>query len=313
MIQRTLLGVDGGGTKTVAILADVSPGAGVDIIGRGKAESTNVNAVGWDAAASNLKLAVEGAWSDAQREPTTVSFAVLALSGAGHESVKARFVEWAKEEQIAHAAKVIHDAEAVLRAGSPEGWGIALIAGTGSVAFAMDQSENVCVSGGWGFWYGDEGSAFWLGQAALKAVSKATDGRGPSTTLCEAIMDRLEVDAARGILQSLSRDSNVRHNIASLADLVIAQAEDGDQVATEIVMSGSIELARLVQSGAKGLSLPGQFPLALAGGVLTNSALVRETTIRELSEAGISPSSVEVVSEPALGALNLAQSLSSEL
>lgn len=310
MNQHYLLGVDGGGTKTLALISEVSSNADYKIIGRGTAGSTNINAVGWEKATANLELAVENAWNSAEKQPVVASYAVLALAGAGQENVKVQFVNHVREKRLAEASRVIHDAEAVLRAGSTEGWGVALIAGTGSVAFGMDQSEKLSVSGGWGFWFGDEGSAFWLGQSALKSVSKATDGRGPSTSLQSAIQNRLRVEEPRGILQSLSADSNVRLNIATLADLVIAEAEQGDEVATTIVNTASMELARLVQSASEKLSLGTQFPLALAGGVLCNSAMVREGTIRELEKLGVAPSSIEVVEEPARGALNLAHKLS---
>lgn len=306
-MNRTLvIGVDGGGTKTVALLAEVNSVGQISIIGRGVAESSNINAVGWDVATSNLGISIEQAWHDAHTDPIAVPIAVLALSGAGQESAKQKFSSWAAETGIAVETKVIHDAEAVVRAGTEHGWGVALIAGTGSVAFAFDRSQQATVAGGWGYWYGDEGSAFWLGQAALRAVSQASDGRGPGTSLSRALLDRLVIEEPRQMLSALSADSNVRHNIAGLAQTVVQQAEAGDVVAMEIVRTGANHLASLVQSAARAFTQEPSFPLAMAGGVLSGSTLVRSTVEHEMKERQLKVSKIELVEEPAHGALKLA-------
>ncbi len=306
MNEKLALGVDGGGTKTVAWLARTTPAGELEVLGRGSAGSSNLRAVGRDKALENLSLSIDSAWSDSGREVGSVEAAVLALAGAGQADVQTQVLDWAHRRGVAKKVQVVHDARAVLQAGTPAAWGVALVAGTGAVAFALDASGRDAIAGGWGFWFGDEGSAFWLGQAALRVVTQAADGRGPATLLTRAILERLEITDPREILLALSRAGDERRGIAALADLVIDTAEEQDAMAVDIVNQAVVHLATLVLSAAEKLSLGQQFPLALAGGVLCGSSLVRERLTQELLNGGICPSSLELVSEPVLGCLKLA-------
>lgn len=301
-----ILGVDGGGTKTDACLAQVGPAGEEKILGRGQAGSSNVKAVGADKALANLLNAVEQAWSFASLPRDRVSIAVFGLSGAGRPETQQLIQEWAREKNIAVQVRVVHDALPVLIAGTPAGHGVALIAGTGAVAFAADQQNNTAVAGGWGYWFGDEGSAFWLGQAAARAVSQAADGRAPPTLLTQKILDRLEIVEPRDLLTALAREGDVRSALAGLADLVTSCAEHGDAVAQEIVLQAARQLAALVISAAEQLHLGQDFALALAGGVLCNSPVIHSALLAELANRNVTPSAVNLVSEPVLGCVRLA-------
>ena len=301
-----ILGVDGGGTKTDACLAQVGLNGEEKILGRGQAGSSNVKAVGADIALTNLLQAVEQAWSVANLSRGRVAIAVFGLSGAGRPETQKLIQEWAREQNIADQVRVVHDALPVLIAGTPAGQGVALIAGTGAVAHAADQQNNSAVAGGWGYWFGDEGSAFWLGQAATRAVSQAVDGRSPTTLLTQKILGRLGIAEPRDLLTALSRDGDVRSAIAGLADLVTSCAEQRDEVAQEIASQAAKQLAALVISAAEKLQLGQNFALALAGGVVCNSPLIRKTLLEELARRSLHPTSVEIVNEPVLGCIRLA-------
>ncbi|QEG37167.1 N-acetylglucosamine kinase [Bythopirellula goksoeyrii] len=304
--HNLILGIDGGGTKTVACLAQVVPDGSFHVVGRGQSGSSNLKAVGPEKALENLAEALDQAWSDAQVAPESVSLAVLGLSGAGRPEAQSLLQQWNTENRIAHKLSIVHDALPVLAAGTPDGSGVALIAGTGSVAFAADSNRKTAVVGGWGYWFGDEGSAFWLGQAALRAASLASDGRSPATQLLEAILDRLSISDPREMLTSLARCGDVRSAIAGLADLVSIAADQQDTAALEIVSQAAGHLAALVVAAAKQLELGMRFPLALAGGVLSGSQLIREALLGELAARGVSPDSVQLVTDPVNGCLKVA-------
>lgn len=301
-----ILGVDGGGTKTAACLAQVSSTGEETILGKGQAGSSNVKAVGADKALANLLEAIEQAWSVANLPRDCAAVAVFGLSGAGRPETQQLVHNWAREKNIAAQVRVVHDALPVLVAGTPAGQGVALIAGTGAVAFAADQQNNTAVTGGWGYWFGDEGSAFWLGQAAARAVSQATDGRSAPTLLQNTILNRLALAEPRDLLTALSREGDVRTALAGLADLVSECAEAGDAVAQEIAKQAAQQLAKLVISAANQLELGKEPALALAGGVICNSPMIYEALIAELAKQGLHPSSVNLVSEPVLGCVRLA-------
>lgn len=302
-MENLVLGVDGGGTKTVASLARVQPDHEFDIVGRGTAGSSNLRAVGLDQALENLLLAVKLAWSDAGKNPRAVDLAVFALAGAGQPDVQTQIEAWGRQQGVAANVQVMHDARAVLLAGSPSGWGVALVAGTGAVAFAEDANGRQAVSGGWGYWFGDEGSAFWLGRSALRAATLAFDGRGPTTALTGAILERLKISDPREMLVALSRSGDVRQAIAGLADMVSLYAAQQDEVSSQILSAAATHLVGLVRSSANMLSLGNAFPLALAGGVICGSSLILDRLKQELSNQGISPTSLQVTTEPVVGCL----------
>lgn len=303
------LGVDGGGTKTEAWLARVEAVGEPVVVGRGRTGSSNPRAVGMELALANLGAAIDAAWADAALPVARVDGAVLAMSGAGHQSVQDEIAAWAERRGLAARVWFRHDAEPVLAAGTPEGWGVALIVGTGSAAIGRAAGGERAIVGGWGYHYGDEGSAYWIGRRALEAVARAADGRAGPTALTDVLAARLQVDDPRAILGELERTGNVRGAIASLADAVEAAAQSGDAAAAAIVEEAARELAAMVATLAKQLRLGGEFPLALAGGVICGSDLLRRHLGAALAEHSLSPSSTALVPHPVAGCLRIALQL----
>jgi N-acetylglucosamine kinase-like BadF-type ATPase len=304
---RLVLGVDGGGTKTEAWLAHVEATGDPIVLGRGRAGSSNPRAVGMDTALINLEQAIDAAWADSKRVPGAVDGAVLAMSGAGHVAIQEQISAWANNRGLAKRLWFKHDAEPVLAEGTPEGWGVALIVGTGSAAIGVDCNQERKIVGGWGYHYGDEGSAYWIGRRALESIARAADGRAPATHLTQAILDRLQVDDPRAALGALEKTGNVRGAIASLADVVEAAARNGDATAAGIVEDAAEELATMVATLAKQLSFGQGFPLALAGGVICGSELLRNRLEAALASRSLSPTQVKLVPHPVAGCLRIAR------
>jgi N-acetylglucosamine kinase-like BadF-type ATPase len=302
-----VIGVDGGGTKTEAWLARIAHGEAPEVIGRGLAGSSNPRAVGMEMALANLAEAVAAARADAGLGQASVRLAVLAMSGAGHATVREQIGAWALQRGMAEEVRFEHDAEPVLAEGTPAGQGIALIVGTGSAAIGADASGTKHVVGGWGYHYGDEGSAYWIGRQALVEVARAADGRSGPTALVAALTARLGVPDARAILGALEQTGNVRGAIARLAVDVEQAARQGDAVALAIVKQGASELAQMTATLAERLELGVEFPLALAGGVICGSELLRQELAAALAERGLHPAPVKTVPHPVAGCLRLAQ------
>src|SRR5690606_25003397 len=143
-----ILGIDGGGSKTIVWLA--RRGDPPTILGRGRAGASNPRVLGIEVAARNLEAALQAAWTDAQLEPRTVAAASLAMAGTGRLVEHTLIEDWAQARRLADRVEVISDAEPVLTAGTPEGWGVAVIAGTGSLAIARGRDGQTARSGGWG-------------------------------------------------------------------------------------------------------------------------------------------------------------------
>ncbi len=130
------IGVDGGGTKTEAWLAH-GPRSAPQLLGRGSAGPGNPQAAGVAGASENILAAIRAAFADAELRTQSVGTACLALAGVGRETLRAQMQHWAQSAGLAQQIQVVHDAQAVLAGGTPHGCGIALICGTGSLAFGL--------------------------------------------------------------------------------------------------------------------------------------------------------------------------------
>ncbi|MCC6493440.1 MAG: hypothetical protein IT424_10500 [Pirellulales bacterium] len=301
-----VLGVDGGGTKTEAWLARGHGGGPPTVVGRGRAASSNPRAVGLERALENLGGAVDAAWGDARLPRATADVALLAISGAGRQSMRDKIAAWARERQLARAVRFEHDVEPVLVEGTPAGWGAALIVGTGSAAIGVTAAGERLIIGGWGYHYGDEGGAYWIGRRALEAVARAADGRSPSTRLSQTLLERLQVDDPRAMLGALEQTGDVRGAIASLADAVEHCARQEDAAAGGIVQQAAEELAAMIDTLVRRLHLGERFPLALAGGVICGSEVLRRELLQRLAGKGLQPDPVATVSQPVAGCMKLA-------
>ena len=93
---------------------------------------------------------------------------------------------------------VVNDALVALEAGAPGGPGVVIISGTGSIAYGRNAAHEAARAGGWGYVLGDEGSGYWIGRAALRAVLREADRRGPKTALTPLLLRHFGIDAGPG-------------------------------------------------------------------------------------------------------------------
>jgi N-acetylmuramic acid 6-phosphate etherase len=308
--DELLLGIDGGATKTAAWLATRSEASEPQVVGRGTAGPANPQTVGLDQVLVSLDEAVAAAFHDAAVPPGPVAAAVLALAGSDRDENRRALENWALARRLARSFRVVHDALPVLVAGSPEGWGIALISGTGSFAFGQSPDGRSARAGGWGFLFGDEGSGYAIALAGLRAAARSADGRGPKTQLLEALLDRLGLRQAQELISAVYRIASDRAAIASLAGVVTDSAEAGDTVARHILDDAASELAAMVAAVARKLGFTDRaFPLAVTGGVLLNSQEIRGRLEVCLTTCRRRPACVERVYHPVVGALRLAERL----
>ncbi|MFZ5832662.1 MAG: N-acetylglucosamine kinase [Planctomycetota bacterium] len=317
--DELVLGVDGGGTKTVAWLArrdarwltaDAEHPPDELLLGQGAAGPVNLQSVGLETTCENLDRAIVAAFMDAGVTPGRLFAAVLAMAGSDRAENRRAIQSWAEARQLSARLEVVHDALPVLAAGAPQGRGVALIAGTGSLAFGRNGTGETARAGGWGYLFGDEGSGYQLGVAALRAAAKAADGRGPATVLQDRLLERFGLSAAEGLVSFVYPWAGDRGRIAALAEIVVATAKEGDAVAEALLEMSASSLAEMVAAVARRLALDnGPFPLALAGGLLTGENDLRERLARRLRGFGLQIEQAVVVRQPVLGAVRLAQAL----
>lgn len=306
--DELVIGIDGGGTKTTVWLARIDVRDEQEILGAGHSGPSNPQAIGFEKACAAFDEAVHQAFVQAEIPRSEAAAACLAVAGADRDDDRRRLTEWANARQLAQRFCVVNDAEPILAAGTPGGWGIALIAGTGSFAFGRSEHGERARAGGWGYLFGDEGSGYDLGRQALVAVARAADGRGPATVLQAAVRRRFGITQDQALIPAIYGAPFDRSRIASLADLVSDGAAAGDQVSIQIMEGAAKSLAEMAAAVADQLQFSATaVPLALAGGVLLNTSLLRPQVENELARRGFNVSPVCEVAAPVWGAVKTAQ------
>lgn len=306
--SNLVIGIDGGGSHTVAWLALAETPQGSVPLGEGRSGGCNPQSVDWELARENLSLAVDGAFRAAGVRPTTVSAACLALAGGDRELPQRQITCWADERRLARRLRLVNDAVPVLAAGSPKGAGVALIAGTGSIAFGRDAQGRTARAGGWGYLLGDEGSGYSIAMSGLRYAAKSIDGRCAATQLADLFLQELELVDSSELITAVYRRSSDRAWIASLAHVVFAAAQHDDAVALQIIAKAGHDLAQMVAAVVRKLDLQRDpYPLAVAGGILVRRPLLREYVQTSLRRLKCEPTTRAIVVKPVRGAVILAQ------
>ncbi len=298
-----VLGIDGGGTHTRAQLADTRG----NVLGNGQAGASNPQAAGSFAAAQNeIALAVQRAFADARREQHIVASACFGISGVDRAEERAILTAWGRERIAEHIA-ITNDGLTVLAAGTPENWGVALIAGTGASAWGRAHDGRTARAGGWGYLIGDEGSGANLGLSALRAATQAADGRGAETQLLALILDFWELREPMDLIARVYRSGLKPADFARLAPLVLRAALAGDPVAERIAQDASASLADAIIAVARRLEFGASpIPLALTGGVLLETDIIRARLLASAQARGYAFAPVELVTAPVRGAVRIA-------
>ncbi len=197
---------------------------------------------------------------------------------------------------------VVHDTRLILATREIDD-GIAVICGTGSVAWGRAPDGRTARAGGWGFLLGDEGSGYWVTRQAVRHALGLADAGGDPDPLSQALQDACEVASAHELLARFYAEPT-RRLWAHRAAVVFQVAAAGDPAAGAIVDTAAEAVAGLIQSVAAQLSITG--PVALGGGLVVHQTSLRESIERRLHAAGITD--VEVLRrEPVWGAVYLAR------
>ncbi len=202
--------------------------------------------------------------------------------------------------------RVVGDAECLLATVDAGGGGVALIAGTGSMAWGRSVNGITARAGGYGFLIDDEGSGYWLAAQALRYVCKAADARQRESHLLAAVLQLLDFSSVDQLIGWCYEASDSRRQIATLAPLVF-ELYDRDPTAKTIVDAGAKALAELVAAVAVKLDLPlVNLTLACAGSVLLRQPIYVQLLKAELLRRDIIARNFCLIEDPVVGALKLA-------
>jgi N-acetylglucosamine kinase-like BadF-type ATPase len=303
--MNLILGVDGGNTKTLALVARDD---GV-ILGTGRAGCSDIYGATSEAAAiSEIERAVDTALTEARIQPVELIAGAFSLAGADWPE-DFRLLETAMRARgYGRSILVVNDAIGALRAGSPDGSGVAVACGTGAAIGARHPDGRTWHSS---FWQEPQGAGE-LSSQALRAVFRAELGIDPPTALTERILAAFAARNVEEILHQLTardipRPQNRRHLVRPLFDA----AEDGDAAARQIVILHGKALGDYALVAARKVGLLEEpFTLVLTGGVLRHpSPLLRDALIARVQEATPRAHAIQSRFEPVAGAVLLALDL----
>jgi|GEM_PF-1918052 len=349
MANGYYIGIEAG-SRTVALLANPAG----EVVGRGTAGPSTYASVGTERCSQALWTAIIGAFSAAGINARDLLASESALPEVEAICVGMPGIERPKEESavkrifadfnLTQKVQVTSDAHIVLMAGVPAGYGLAIMAGDNGYTLGIGRNGAKARAGGWGYLLGEEGSAYWVGLEAVKAILAATDGRGPETLLAEWLAKEWKIPANRP--DALSRQvyslsaglgtggnkaqleetlESYKRSIGVLAIQVERAAQKGDEAAANILdraaealenaASASISKANLEQLTTaaalfdatwilKGAAEKPKIPLAFSGTLLLSNQGELRHRLTERLETRCA--APVLVTDPAEGALRLA-------
>ncbi len=304
--QNYIIGVDGGGTKTITVLADLNG----EILKIGKSESSNPRNVGIEITTENIIKAIKNILPKNRNSRILSIF--IGLSAVEEEfksKVKKIQKELLKEKKISQflkgEIKIVSDQLIAFKSGTDEKNGIILIAGTGCVAHGWRKEKEFKVSG-WG-WLADEGSGFWIGQKIFQAILKSLDKRGPRTLLADFVFQkfRLKKQAPNLLNQKIYTPDFIK-KISSLSSICNIVVQKRDKIAQKILIEAGNELALAVKTIIKELGFfKKSFPLVLVGG-LFKSKIILDVLKKEIKKIAPKTRFIIPQKEPVIGAIKMA-------
>lgn len=299
-----VIGVDGGGTKTTALVAD-DQGA---VLGEatGTPSAVRDDRVGESAAAIERTIHVALEQAGVHERPRALC---VGVAGVGRESLRLELRRALTTRDLADEIVVRTDYSIAFDDAFGQATGILLLAGTGSVAVGRGPTGGMTRCGGWGPVIGDEGGGAWMGRRALSIVAAAADGREPETALTGAVLTATESNEV-GDLVAWSAVATP-NDLATLAPLVFQVAEAGDLRANSLLDLATEELALHARALARQLFADERaaVSIALSGGLLSHGGPLRKRLAQRLKQAvpGAQLAGEEVV--PARGAVRAALQL----
>lgn len=279
--MRIVVGVDGGGSRTRAVVADETG----TTVGTAEGGPSAVRPGDVERSAAAIATVVADALAAAEHGGTAPTVLSVGVAGVGREPERHALERALVARGLADEVVVQPDAVVALEDAFGDSAGILLIAGTGSIAYGRGPTGTVARCGGWGPVCGDEGSGAWIGRRALSVVTAAADGREPETALTGVVVTAAEVSSVEDLIGWAA--SATPADLASLAPAVLQCADSGNARAVAIASFATEELVLHVVALARRLFTDerASAPVALAGGLLARRSPLRTRLEHRLKSA----------------------------
>ena len=307
-----VLGIDGGGSKTVCILMDQTG----KVVSRAKAGASNYQTIGIEVTLKSIESAIYAAVVEALKFTNNIKIEAicLGLAGVGRpediEVVKSIVQELQNSRLLpitwelpASNIVICNDALIALVGGVGYPVGIVVAAGTGSIIFGQNHNGDTKRVSGWGYILGDEGSAYKISVAGMQAALKAYDGREMSTSLIEEFKQHLDLVTIEDLIEVVYRQEWGVKEIAALAPIVDNAAASGDKVAQRIIDDAVKELIKATSTVIDAIfSKSERFKVVTIGSVWQGKSRIREKFATSIFTLFPSAKVIFPQNEPAYGA-----------
>lgn len=292
------MGIDGGGSKTYALLAD----AHGNVLGKGRSGNGN-HQTGAQEAAGNIRAAAFAALAEAGLRPEDLRHTYLGLAGADRKT----------DYDILHPLirgigfsryTIGGDPMISLRAGTDRPYGVALICGTGTNAAGLNREGRHFQCGGFTYMYGDFGGGGALNIEVFRTVIRAWDGRGAPTLLTAALLELLGYDQVADMYNDFL--DHGKHVPLHAARLLFPAAAAGDAAALAILERQGAELGKSAAAVIRRLGMEHDvFDVVLAGSLLTRGdrGWIRGPVEQAVRAVAPHASVVTLTTEPVVGAV----------
>jgi N-acetylglucosamine kinase len=303
-----VLGIDGGGSKTVCVLMDDTG----RVLGRGESGASNYQSVGIHTAYSSIESAINQAIESTRS--VKVEAICLGLAGVARPADMQVAQDFVKQLQASQKLTlnwalqpsnvvICNDALIALVGGLGYNVGIVAIAGTGSIIFGRNHRGNIKRVGGWGSTLGDEGSAYSIAVQGMRAALKAYDGMGLKTRLQEDLKQHLGLQSIEDLIEVIYQRGWGVKEIAALAPLVDRAAVEGDEVANIIIEETVKELGKATSVVIASLfNKDEEFEVVTTGSVWQSKSKIHEKFAAFIARINPLAKAIFPRHEPAYGA-----------
>jgi len=298
--MKYLIGMDGGGTKTISVITDLSGNKLYECTGG----PSNILTYGTDSISQVIFDLAQQCLSYLGADFSDLKMILVGTAGAGRrndaERLEKSFISLIKSKGILFEKIFVEsDARIALEGAFSGRPGSILIAGTGSIMLGKDAEGNIHRVGGFGRILADDGSGYSIGKQALNAIAKDLDGRGDHTEITKLAETRFNILSPEILITKIYREN---FDIASAVPLVLTAADKNDKIALEIIDEQTDALLMHISSMFKKLNQP-SMNLAFIGGIISSNNVFSRTLRDKISTALMTINLIEPENPPEMGAV----------
>ncbi|MEI3614274.1 N-acetylglucosamine kinase [Pseudogracilibacillus sp. SO30301A] len=277
-----IIGIDGGGTKTEAILYQVNIGV-LDCL---QEKASNPHSTSFERSVDRVVSMIIKLLTTNKINRSEQIHVCFGIAGLGRRNDRQKWQEIFKhklpDSLILGEVLIETDALIALYSGTYGSEGIVSICGTGSITYGVNNGKTLRV-GGWGHLIGAEpGSGFYIGYRGLEATFNQIDGLAKSTAIASKLLKGENIREPSQLIQQIYGNSNEKEKIANMAKYVFQAAEEGDPVANTIIEDAAFHIIKSGNTLYKKFNIPfsvaDQMVYVLVGGLFKNKLLVQKVT-----------------------------------